>query len=225
MLDEMLHQNQEKVNRVISLEVPDGVLTERICGRWVHKNSGRSYHVEFNPPKSLGDQTPSTATMLDDETNEPLMQRGDDTEEALVSRLRAYHSQTVPVMKHYSKVVSAIDANRGMDEIWADVEKECKKFAAAAGRGGRKRPLQRHLGPQRVPLLVQHDLHELQPVHQPVRRAHRDRAAVGELHEVRLPGRGRDLQARERQPLRDLQLGVTHGLVEHRPQPVRVFHR
>jgi adenylate kinase len=132
MLDEMLHQNQEKVNRVISLEVPDGVLTERICGRWVHKNSGRSYHVEFNPPKSLGDQTPSTATMLDDETNEPLMQRGDDTEEALVSRLRAYHSQTVPVMKHYSKVVSAIDANRGMVEIWADVEKECKKFAAAA---------------------------------------------------------------------------------------------
>eukprot|EP00982_Pelagococcus_subviridis_P012232 31156-Pelagococcus_subviridis.AAC.6 len=96
---------------------------------------------------------------------------------------------------------------------------------AAAGRGGRKRPLQRHLGPQRVPLLVQHDLPELQPVHQPVRRAHRDRAAVGELHEVRLPGRGRDLQARERQPLRDLQLGVTHGLVEHRPQPVRVFHR
>ena len=132
MLDEMLHQNQEKVNRVISLEVPDGVLTERVCGRWVHKNSGRSYHVKFNPPKSLGDQTPSTATMLDDETNEPLMQRGDDTEEALVSRLRAYHSQTVPVMKHYSKVVSAIDANRGMDEIWADVEKECKKFAAAA---------------------------------------------------------------------------------------------
>jgi len=29
-------------------------------------------------------------------------------------------------------VVSAIDANRGMVEIWADVEKECKKFAAAA---------------------------------------------------------------------------------------------
>ena len=33
-------------------EVPDEVLTERICGRWIHKASGRSYHTKFAPPKS-----------------------------------------------------------------------------------------------------------------------------------------------------------------------------
>ena len=59
---------------VLALDVKDEILVERICGRWVHKESGRSYHVKFKPPKSLGDQIPSPETMLDDITNEPLMQ-------------------------------------------------------------------------------------------------------------------------------------------------------
>ena len=59
-----------QVNYVVALEVPDAVLTERICGRWVHKASGRSYHAKFSPPKSLGDKAPTVETMLDDETGE-----------------------------------------------------------------------------------------------------------------------------------------------------------
>ena len=51
-LDELLAENGECVNSVLSLEVPDSVLEERICGRWIHKKSGRSYHVKFAPPKS-----------------------------------------------------------------------------------------------------------------------------------------------------------------------------
>eukprot|EP00966_Prymnesium_polylepis_P026412 609358-Prymnesium_polylepis.2 len=47
-------------------------------------------------PKSLEEgATPSEETMLDDETGEPLMQRADDTEEALTKRLESYHAQTV----------------------------------------------------------------------------------------------------------------------------------
>ena len=39
--------------------MPDDVLEARICGRWVHKASGRSYHVTNKPPKSYtgGDAT------------------------------------------------------------------------------------------------------------------------------------------------------------------------
>merc|ERR1712228_451692 len=76
-LDELLAMRNEKVSSVIELNVPDEILEERICGRWIHKASGRSYHVKFNAPKSLGNQTPSAETMKDDETGEPLMQRGD----------------------------------------------------------------------------------------------------------------------------------------------------
>ena len=63
-------------------------------------------------------------TMLDDETNEPLMQRKDDTEEALKSRLEAYHAQTVPILDHYGPVgiVHKVDANRPPPEVWASIE-------------------------------------------------------------------------------------------------------
>ena len=132
MLDKELAKTGEAVSRVIELSVPDAVLTERICGRWVHKSSGRSYHVKFNPPKSLAKlggkdlnkEKDKTKWMKDDETGEALMQRSDDTAEALVSRLDAYHKQTVPVLKHYGKKKCvAIDANRDMDSIWASIDK------------------------------------------------------------------------------------------------------
>ena len=125
MLDEMLDGSGDKVNLVLALEVPDEVLTERICGRWVHKASGRSYHVKFAKPKSLKDGAePSEETMLDDETGEPLMQRADDTEEALTSRLQSYHAQTVPILDHYAPagVVSKVDANVAPDAVWSSIE-------------------------------------------------------------------------------------------------------
>ena len=123
MLDDCLGATDECVNAVIALEVPDEILTERICGRWVHKASGRSYHATFAPPKSLDGRAPTEATMLDDETGEPLMQRADDTEEALKARLAGYHDQTVPILDHYKPVVSRVDANQGLDAVWTDIEK------------------------------------------------------------------------------------------------------
>jgi len=122
MLDDVLAETGEKVGSVVALAVPDEVLTERICGRWVHKASGRSYHATFAPPKSLvAGQTPSPETMLDDETGEPLMQRPDDTEEALKNRLAGYYEQTIPVLDHYAAVVHNVNANQPMDTVWADI--------------------------------------------------------------------------------------------------------
>ena len=125
MLDAMLAKSGEGVTYVIALEVPDSVLTARICGRWVHKASGRSYHVENKRPKSLeAGATPSAETMLDDETGEALMQRADDTEEALGKRLAGYHAQTVPILEHYGPagVVTKVDANISMDAVWPQIE-------------------------------------------------------------------------------------------------------
>jgi len=126
MLDEMLDGSNDKVSLVLALEVPDEVLTERICGRWVHKSSGRSYHVKFAKPNSLVDGAqPSEETMLDDETGEPLMQRPDDTEEALSKRLEGYHEQTVPILAHYepSGVVSKVNANVAPADVWQSIVK------------------------------------------------------------------------------------------------------
>lgn len=121
-LDELLDSTGEKVNSVIELSVPDAVLEERICGRWIHKASGRSYHVKFNAPKSLAGKTPSAETMKDDETGEPLMQRPDDTAEALVKRLEGYHNETEPILARYSTCSYRVNANQNMDKVWTDLE-------------------------------------------------------------------------------------------------------
>ena len=108
-LDEMLASNKEKVNCVIALNVPDEVLEERICGRWIHKESGRSYHATFKglQPKSLpAGAKPTKDNMKDDATGQPLMQRPDDTAAALKKRMASYHSETTPILKHYGDIVS-----------------------------------------------------------------------------------------------------------------------
>ena len=128
-LDALLAEKGEAVSLVLALVVPDEVLEARICGRWVHKSSGRSYHAANKKPNSLvaaGEgAVPSTDNMLDDETGGPLMQRADDTAEALTKRLEGYHKMTVPILEHYEPTgtVTRIDGNRGVDAIWADVKK------------------------------------------------------------------------------------------------------
>jgi adenylate kinase len=134
-LDKMLAEEGACVTKVVELQVPDEVLEERICGRWIHKNSGRSYHVKYAPPKSMkkdSDGNPIPESMTDDETGEALMQRPDDTASALVKRLAGYHGETVPILKHYAPggIVAEVNANQGMDGVWAEV-------LSALTRGGK----------------------------------------------------------------------------------------
>jgi len=86
-LDFMLAENKTPLTAVVEFQIPDLTLVERICGRLVHKPSGRSYHTKFAPPK---------VPMTDDITGEPLIRRSDDNEESLKTRLEAYHAQTKP---------------------------------------------------------------------------------------------------------------------------------
>lgn len=124
-LDQMLAEEGARVTKVVELDVPDSVLEERICGRWIHKKSGRSYHVKYAPPKSMtkkwGKVEPES--MLDDVTGEPLIQRPDDTATALVKRLGGYHKETVPILKHYEPngIVKSVNANQKMDGVWKEI--------------------------------------------------------------------------------------------------------
>merc|ERR1712039_1079661 len=125
-LDQLLAESKEQVKQVYELNVPDEVLTERICGRWIHKSSGRSYHVKFAPPKSYdGHSTPSAENMKDDETGEALMQRPDDTIDALPKRLEGYHNETEPILKHYKGFsacqIVKIDANQKPELVWTSI--------------------------------------------------------------------------------------------------------
>jgi hypothetical protein len=48
----MLDASGRPLQRAIELRIEDSLLVRRITGRLVHPASGRSYHVEFNPPKT-----------------------------------------------------------------------------------------------------------------------------------------------------------------------------
>ena len=81
------------IDTVIEIVVEDEEIVKRMAGRRVHLQSGRTYHVEFNPPKVEG---------VDDVTGEALIQRDDDKEETVRKRLSVYHEQTKPLVGYYS---------------------------------------------------------------------------------------------------------------------------
>jgi len=125
-LDSLLLKTGERVNLVLAFDVPEDVLEERVCGRWMHKGTGRSYHVKFNPPKSMqldSSGKPAVGTMNDDETGEPLYQRADDTKEALVKRLESYHNVTQPLLDHYKEknIVKTINGGLPIAQVTAAV--------------------------------------------------------------------------------------------------------
>ncbi len=81
-----------EIDFVVQIAVDDSEIISRLSGRRVHEASGRVYHVDFNPPKEVD---------KDDVTGEPLIQRKDDSEETVRSRLKVYHQQTKPLVKFY----------------------------------------------------------------------------------------------------------------------------
>ncbi len=89
-----------KIDYVVEIQVPDEDIILRMSGRRAHLASGRTYHIAYNPPKIEG---------IDDITGEALVQRDDDNEETVRSRLDVYHKQTQPLVEYYRKWMSGND--------------------------------------------------------------------------------------------------------------------
>ncbi len=90
------------IDYVVELNVDDAEIIKRMSGRRVHMDSGRTYHVVYNPPKVEG---------KDNETGEDLIQRDDDQEETVKKRLDVYHDQTEPLIDFYSTWANSGEAN------------------------------------------------------------------------------------------------------------------
>ena len=114
-LDQILSDRNQKIDVVFRLCVPDDMAIRRIAGRRFHITSGRSYNIEFNPPKIEG---------RDDITGEKLVQREDDKEEIVQSRLNTYHELTEPLVRYYQKqgILKAIDGTGSPENIYAEIK-------------------------------------------------------------------------------------------------------
>ena len=88
-LEVALRADGTNIDHVLLLEVPDDLIVNRIVGRRTDRDTGRIYHMTFDPPPA-------------DLPPERLVQRKDDTEEACRTRLGAYHAQTAPLVPFYA---------------------------------------------------------------------------------------------------------------------------
>ena len=79
---------------VVSIEISDEVIMERMSGRRVCEHCGASYHLVAVPPKQEG---------ICDKCGGKLVQRKDDAPETVKARLEVYHKETEPLKDFYAK--------------------------------------------------------------------------------------------------------------------------
>ena len=122
-LDQILSDRNQKIDVVLRLCVPDDMAIRRIAGRRFHITSGRSYNIEFNPPKIEG---------KDDITGEKLEQREDDKEVIVQSRLNTYHELTEPLVRYYQKqgILKAIDGTDSPENIFTEIKQTLNEVPA-----------------------------------------------------------------------------------------------
>lgn len=110
-LDKLLRALGRTVKHVVLLEVPDALIVERIVGRRTGETTGRIYHLKYDPPPF-----PDRG-----EGGERLLQRNDDVEEAVVTRLATYAAQTAPLVAYYADkgLLRRVDGVGSLDEVSA----------------------------------------------------------------------------------------------------------
>ncbi len=118
-LDEILDELDMPLELVINLEVPEAELIRRMTGRRVCPNCGASYHLVFNPPKSLG---------VCDQCGEDLVQRDDDKEATVRARLEVYERENAPLVRYYKDagLLVEVDGLGAVDQVYERIREELK---------------------------------------------------------------------------------------------------
>ena len=103
---------------VVFLNIEEQEIIKRMSGRRMHLKSGRSYHIDFNPPKNFN---------KDDLTGEDLIQREDDKPEVIKKRLEVYYKETFPLLDFYRKESNNFfEILVSSQRITSEMENTCK---------------------------------------------------------------------------------------------------
>lgn len=115
-LDEMLTKMHVRLDHVIEMKVDDGILVDRISGRFSCTNCGTGYHDRFQKPQKEG--------VCDSCGGTEFTRRKDDNAETVTSRLEAYHAQTAPLLPYYKEhgALKSVDGMADIDEVTRQIE-------------------------------------------------------------------------------------------------------
>ena len=93
-LKKLLANMGEKLDCVVNIDVPRDVILDRLTTRRTCTSCNAIYNVKSNPPKVAG---------VCDKCGGPVVQRDDETEEAISNRLDVYNQKTAPLAGFYEK--------------------------------------------------------------------------------------------------------------------------
>lgn len=124
-LEQALEDRDLTIDLVLNLHVHREVLLERLCGRWMCRQCGASFHKLHNPP---------TADNRCDGCAGELYQRDDDRPETVARRLDIYYSLTEPLEKFYRQRGMLIDINgdQSIDNVCGDMHRALSLIRSVA---------------------------------------------------------------------------------------------
>jgi adenylate kinase len=102
-LDRLLAARAQKLDRVVSIEIPRDLLLERAVLRRIDKRTGQIYHLKYNPPPPDAD----------------LEVRTDDREEVVRNRIDIYEAETAELLPYYEGLgtLRRVDGVGSVDEV------------------------------------------------------------------------------------------------------------
>ena len=107
------------VDAVVSIEISDSEIEQRMAGRRVCGKCGAPYHLQAKPPKQEG---------VCDSCGGPLVQRDDDRPETVHHRLEVYHNETEPLKDFYQQrgLLRSVANRGGIQEMNAAIMEALK---------------------------------------------------------------------------------------------------
>jgi len=99
-----------EINHIVVIDISDKESLKRLTNRRYHVKTGEIYNLYTSPKPSK-------------EIEPELVQRADDTEEAIKTRLQTYHSETEPLFVYYKEKVMHVNGEQSIDKVAQDIAK------------------------------------------------------------------------------------------------------
>lgn len=127
-LDRALAARGEAVTTVVAIDVPRETLMRRLAARRVCANCGRVYNAESDPPLAEGVCAVCGGRVV---------QRADDTPEAVATRLDLYDEETAPLVERYAErgILTRVDGDRPIEAVTESIVGAIQERAAAVASG------------------------------------------------------------------------------------------